>query len=58
MTHTEPTRHPDPQAHVWKVPAGLTAEQARNFFHAHVKPSTYTYEHFRYVAASGQVYTV
>ena len=59
MKHIESSREPERYMMVWPgVPAGLSRDQARNFFIAHKKPKGYVLERFDYNAKTGFTSTV
>lgn len=57
--HTEPSRQPERFMMAWPgCPAGLSKDQARNWFLQHKKPKGYHLERFDYDAKSGLVKTI
>lgn len=54
----EASRDPERYTMVWPgIPAGLSRDQARNFFLQHKKPRTYVLERFTYNCLTGHFQT-
>lgn len=54
----EPTRDKELHATVWPgIPAGLTKDQAKNFFLQHRKPRNYVMQNFSYNPLTGHFHT-
>lgn len=57
--HIESSRDPERYVMVWPgCPAGLSKDQARNWFLQHRKPRSYQLERFYYEPKSGKVETI
>lgn len=55
----ESSRQPELKVMVWPgMPKGLTKDQARNLFLAHVKPRAYRMERFHYNPLTGRTETI
>lgn len=59
MSHIESSRDPERYIMVWPgCPAGLSKDQARNWFIQHRKPRGYVLERFHYDPRNGKVETI